>query len=191
MKVPTPAVADRSSTIRSRHLQFGDLRPHHIPAGPAFARVETQDLAAALRDHAVDARGGFARDGDLHLHDRLEQDRIALRHAFGHADAAGLAERHVGGIDGVVGSVDQRHRHVHHRETAERPALQDSPSTPISTEGMNWRGTTPPVIFSANWKPVPRGNGLMSRTTSPNWPCPPDCFLCRPRISTPLRIVSL
>jgi hypothetical protein len=42
--------------------------------------------------------------------------------------------------------------------------------TPISTDGMNERGTTPPVIFSSNWKPEPRGSGLMSSTTSPNWP---------------------
>ena len=31
----------------------------------------------------------------------------------------------------------------------------------------------------------------MSSTTSPNWPCPPDCFLCRPRTSTPFLMVSL
>ncbi len=63
--------------------------------------------------------------------------------------------------------------------------------TPISTEGMNERGTTPPVIFSSNWKPEPRGSGLMSSTTSPNCPWPPDCFLCRPRISMPFLMVSL
>ncbi len=53
------------------------------------------------------------------------------------------------------------------------------------------RGTTPPVILSSNLKPEPRGSGLMSSTTSPNWPWPPDCFLCRPRTVTGFRIVSL
>ena len=46
-------------------------------------------------------------------------------------------------------------------------------------------GTTPPVIVSVNWKPEPRGSGLISITTSPNWPWPPDCFLWRPRCWTP------
>ena len=100
------------------------LRPHHVPAGPALARVEAQDLPAPLRDHAVDARRGLVGDGDLHLHDRLEQHRAALGHALGHADAAGLAEGHVGGVDRMVGAVGQRHRHVDHREAAERPVLQ-------------------------------------------------------------------
>ena len=49
----------------------------------------------------------------------------------------------------------------------------------------------PPLIFSLNWKPSPRGSGRTSITTSPNWPCPPDCFLCRPRWVTLLRIDSL
>ena len=86
----------------------------------------------------------------------------------------------------MIGAVGQRHRDVDHRETAERPVAADSPSRRSRPTGMNWRGTTPPVIFSTNWKPEPRGSGLISSTTSPNWPWPPDCFLCRPRISVAL-----
>ncbi|MNE84035.1 hypothetical protein D3C80_1809030 [compost metagenome] len=51
--------------------------------------------------------------------------------------------------------------------------------TPFSTEGMNWPGITPPFTASTNSKPVPRGSGSRRRNTSPNWPAPPVCFLCR------------
>ena len=39
-------------------------------------------------------------------------------------------------------------------------------------------------------RPEPRGIGLISSTTSPNWPWPPDCFLWRPRWVADLRMVS-
>ena len=55
--------------------------------------------------------------------DGLEQDRLALRQTFGDADAAGGAERHVGGIDGVIRAVDQRHMQIDHRK-AERAVLE-------------------------------------------------------------------
>jgi hypothetical protein len=55
---------------------------------------------------------------------RLEQHRIALRHALAMPMRPALPESHVGRIDGVVGAVCQRHRHVHHREAAERPLVQ-------------------------------------------------------------------
>ena len=61
---------------------------------------------------------------------------------------------------------------------------------PASTAGMYCRGITPPVILSSNWKPSPRASGRNSMTTSPYWPWPPDCFLCRPRWLAVLRIVS-
>src|SRR5690606_12316709 len=44
---------------------------------------------------------------------------------------------------------------------------------------MNWPGITPPLTSSRNSKPVPRGSGSTRRNTSPNWPAPPVCFLCR------------
>src|SRR5207302_1122850 len=36
----------------------------------------------------------------------------------------------------------------------------------------------------------PRASGRISLMTSPNWPWPPDCFLCRPCWRTGLRIDS-
>ena len=35
---------------------------------------------------------------------------------------------------------------------------------------MNWFGIAPPLTWSTNSKPVPRGSGSMRRNTSPNWP---------------------
>jgi len=62
---------------------------------------------------------------------------------------------------------------------------------PASTAGMYCRGITPPVILSSNTKPSPRSSGRISIVQSPYWPCPPDCFLCRPRCVAPRRIDSL
>ena len=44
---------------------------------------------------------------------------------------------------------------------------------------MNWFGITPPFTASTNSKPSPRASGSTRRYTSPNWPAPPVCFLCR------------
>ena len=63
--------------------------------------------------------------------------------------------------------------------------------TPASTAGMYCFGTTPPLIRSEKEKPAPRGNALISTCTSPNSPCPPDCFLCRACWLTEPRMVSL
>ena len=49
----------------------------------------------------------------------------------------------------------------------------------LSTAGMNWCGITPPFTASTNSNPAPRGSGSTRRNTSPNWPAPPVCFLCR------------
>ena len=51
---------------------------------------------------------------------------------------------------------------------------------PFSTAGMNWRGMEPPKMSSTNSKSLPRGSGSTLILQSPNWPCPPVCFLWRP-----------
>ena len=104
-------------------LRFRHLHAHHVPAVPALAGVEAEDLAAPSRHQRVHLRGRFRREDDLHLIDRLEQHRLALRQSLVDGEAAGELERHVGGVDGVIGAVDQLHRDVDHRE-AERPVLE-------------------------------------------------------------------
>ena len=52
--------------------------------------------------------------------------------------------------------------------------------TPFSTAGMYWRGMAPPTTSSWKAKPSPRGSGSSRRWQMPNWPWPPDCFLCLP-----------
>ena len=54
---------------------------------------------------------------------------------------------------------------------------------PFSTAGMNWRGIAPPTMRSSNTKPAPRSSGSIRTCATPNWPCPPLCFLWRPSAS--------
>ena len=189
VKVPTPAVAERSSMISEPISDFRQMRLHRVPARPAFAPVKAQQLAAVAGDDLVDPRGGIARHMDLHRHDGFKQDRRALRHALGHGHARRRLEGHFGGVDIVVGAVRKIDVEIDHRK-AQRPVHHPFAHA-RSTAGIYCLGTTPPVIVSVNTKPEPRGSGLISTTTSPYWPWPPDCFLCRPRSCTDLRIVSL
>ena len=104
-------------------LRLGDQRPQRLPALPAVARLEAEDLAAPRADQRAGARQRVGRHVDRHRQDRLEQHRPRLRQRLAERDLGRGAERHVGGIDGVIGAVDQRHGDVDHRE-AERPAVQ-------------------------------------------------------------------
>ena len=63
--------------------------------------------------------------------------------------------------------------------------------TPASTAGMYCLGMAPPTIMLAKVMPEPRGSGLISMWTSPNWPWPPVWRLKRPCWETGLRIASL
>ena len=108
---------DEVADLRLRHLGA-----HYVPALPAFARIEAEDLTAPPGHQRIDLRRGLAGADDLNQMDRLEQHRVALRQAFGDTDAARGAKRHVGGIDRVIRAVDQRHVKVDHRKT-ERAVL--------------------------------------------------------------------
>ena len=123
VKVPAPAVAERISTIRSPISASGILaRTTSQPSQPS--RVSKPRIWPRRPDISalIFAVASFGAD-DLDQMDRLEQHRLALRQAFDDADAAGGAERHVGGIDGVIRAVDQRHVQVDHRK-AERAVLE-------------------------------------------------------------------
>ena len=61
---------------------------------------------------------------------------------------------------------------------------------PFSTAGMYSFGTTPPTIALTNSKSTPSSAGSNRICTTPNWPLPPDCFLCLPSASALERIVS-
>src|ERR1035437_5634016 len=61
---------------------------------------------------------------------------------------------------------------------------------PFSTAGTNWRGMDPPKMSSTNSKSEPRASGSTLILQSPNWPCPPVCFLWRPCASVAALIVS-
>ena len=78
--------------------------------------------------------------------------------------------------------------HVDHGE-AERTAHQRIDHALLDRADIvaRHRAADHPLV---NATPAPRGIGLISSTTSPNWPWPPDCFLCRPRWVTALRMVS-
>src|SRR6476661_1027193 len=104
-------------------FRFRHLHAHHVPAVPALARVEAEDLAAPPRHEPVHLGGCLRRTDDLDLVDRLEQYRLALRQSIVDREPTGELKRHVGGIDRVIGAVDQLRRDVDHRE-AERTVLE-------------------------------------------------------------------
>src|ERR1700740_1665941 len=61
---------------------------------------------------------------------------------------------------------------------------------PFSTDGIQFFGIAPPKISSTNSMPLPRSMGSNFTRQTPNWPCPPDCFLCLPSASGFPRMVS-
>src|SRR5262249_24555381 len=94
-----------------------------IPALPALAGIEAENLPPPRRQDRVDLGGRIVRTDDLHDMDRLQQHRLALGEALAHANARRGAERENGGIRAVIGAVGQRHLQVDHGE-AERSARQ-------------------------------------------------------------------
>src|ERR1700694_1771284 len=65
------------------HDQFADLGFRHhgadaIPAGPALAGIEDENLTSPPREDGVDLRGGVGGTDDLHQINRLPQLRLAL-----------------------------------------------------------------------------------------------------------------
>ena len=91
-----------------------------VPALPPRPGVEAEELAAPAADEPLRPGSICAGHRDADHIDRLEQHRIAFRHALGHGDAGGLLEGHFGAVHLVVRAVGEGHRHVDHGE-AERP----------------------------------------------------------------------
>ena len=116
LKVPTPAVADLSSTIRFWISASGICactRSHPGQPGraskpricPRRDEIMPLILAVASEGTAIStAMTGSSSTGR------------ALRQALAHGDAPGLAEGHVRGIDRVIGAVDQADADIDHVE---------------------------------------------------------------------------
>src|SRR3546814_1257819 len=80
-------ISDWSSDVCSSDLLQLGLRQvalQVVPALPASTHLEAENLAAPRRNQGVHLVGEFAghRDGDLV--DRLQQHRVAVRHALRH-----------------------------------------------------------------------------------------------------------
>src|SRR5262245_4725648 len=103
-------------------LGLGHVGLDRVPAGPAFAGIESEELAAAAGNDLIDPRRCLAGHMQVDMNDRLEQNRLTLVHAVRHGHAGRRLEGHFRGIDAVVAAVRQVDLDVDHRE-AERPVL--------------------------------------------------------------------
>src|SRR5262249_27045990 len=81
------------------------------------------DLATPAVDVADDVANEIAGRHHLHVHDRLEQLHAGLDHPFTHGAAGRNLEGNGGGVDLVVGAVEQRHLHVDHGEADQHTAV--------------------------------------------------------------------
>src|SRR5690606_28851685 len=101
--------------LRQRDARADDLRVATL-RHPA-------DLATAARDIADHVAHVVRGGDDLHVHDRLEEHRIATPGALLQRDRPGDLERHLARVDVVVRTVDQLDLHVDHRVAGEDAAL--------------------------------------------------------------------
>ena len=70
------------------------------------------------------------------------------------------------------------------------PPLAMASAMPVPTAGTSDFGMAPPTTSDSNTYPSPGGRGSKRTLATPNWPRPPDCFLCRPSTSTVRVMVS-
>src|SRR4051794_23678567 len=99
-----PQVADVAEHLRQRHEGVDDLVAVHV--------VHRLDLAATGVQVADDRAEVVLGGGHLDGHHGLEQGRVGLARSLLEDHRAGDLERELGGVDGVVGTVDQRHLDV-------------------------------------------------------------------------------
>ena len=99
-------------------------RHHRIDDVGVAAHVLALDLPAPRIEVADDGAGVIFRRHHLDLHDRLEQDRLALLQRFAQSRARGDFEGQRRRVDVVVGAVDQRDLEVDHREAGEHACVQ-------------------------------------------------------------------
>ena len=90
---------------------------------------------------------------DFRRYNRLEQNRLALRHALAHGDARRHLERHLRAVDGVVLAIEQGDLEIDHR-LAERtlPEILDQPFLDGRDE-VAWHDAAHDPVDDVFWGP--------------------------------------
>ena len=130
--------------------------------------------------------------GQRDEHDRLEQHRVGELERLLHRLRAGELEGDLGGVDGVVGAVEQPHAHALDGVAGEHARLHRL--THALLDGGDERAGDDAALdvvdeleaVACAWP----FSGSISMWQSPNCPRPPDCFLWRPCAAAAARIVS-
>ena len=86
-------------------------------------RLHTEDSAAALRHITHDIAGIGIRNRDLDGRDRLEKDRLTLHEGILKRHIRSRLERHIGGINWMVGTIEEGRLHTDHRISGQRTLL--------------------------------------------------------------------
>ena len=102
--------------LGQRHLRADDLR--------VAARLHALDVTAATVEVADDVAHELLGGDDLDRHHRLEQHRRGLAQALLDRHRAGDLERHLRGVDLVVGAVDELDLDVDDREAGEHAGAE-------------------------------------------------------------------
>ena len=102
----------RRATLRARtqvgsvaeHVGQRYLGPHHVAVPPLLHALDLTPPGGQVADHVAHV---VLRGDHLDGHDRLQEHRAGLAGGVLHGHGAGDLEGHLGGVDVVVGAVDQ------------------------------------------------------------------------------------
>src|SRR5215210_1918490 len=102
-------------------------RHHRADDLPAAARVHTLDLASPCREVAHNVAHELFGYDDLDVHYWLQQDRDGSLEGLLGGHATRYLEGHLGGVDLVVGAVNQLHPDIHDRVASDDAVIQRVP----------------------------------------------------------------
>src|SRR5690606_27732224 len=111
-----PQVADVPEHLRQRDESTDDLDPARV--------LHRLDLTSPGVQVADDISHVLLRSTDLDVHERLEEDGLRLAQSLLGSHGAGDLERHLRGVDVVVGTVQEHSLDVHDRVAGHDAALQ-------------------------------------------------------------------